>query len=100
MSGRHIILGDATNPEFWERINHRHPSVGLILLSMPNCSSNIMAAKQLRSKGYKGPIVATAKFRDEVEDLKAAGINEVYNIYAEAGSGAASKMHSLLKLHN
>ncbi len=97
-TGRHIILGDATNPEFWSRIDHGHPSIDLILLALPNSSSNILAAKQLRTKGYKGPIVATAKFDDEIDALKTSGVDEVYNIYAEAGSGAASKMQNLFRV--
>jgi glutathione-regulated potassium-efflux system ancillary protein KefC len=97
-TGRQIILGDATNPEFWSRIDHGHPSIDLILLAMPNDFSNIMASEQLRTKGYKGAIVAIAKFEDEVSALKAAGVDEVYNIYAEAGSGAASKMQNLFRL--
>jgi hypothetical protein len=64
---------------------------------MPNAQANIIAANQLRNEGYLGSMVAVAKFEDEVTSLKAAGINEVYNIYAEAGSGAASKMQSLLR---
>ncbi|SCA55973.1 Transporter, CPA2 family [Candidatus Terasakiella magnetica] len=96
-TGRSIIYGDATNPEFWSRIDHGHPCVELILLAMPNSSSNIMAAKQLRAKNYQGPIVAITKYEDEYSELEAAGVNETYNIYAEAGSGAASKMQSLFR---
>ena len=97
-TGRQIILGDATDPEFWSRIDHGHPTVDLILLAMPNCSSNMMAGEQLRYRGYKGPIVGIAKFEDEVAELKASGVDEVYNIYAEAGSGAASKMQTLFRI--
>ncbi|WP_135081898.1 cation:proton antiporter family protein [Terasakiella sp. SH-1] len=97
-TGRQMILGDATNPEFWSRVAHGRSSVDLILLAMPNGSSNVVAGKELRAKGYTGPIVAIAKFEDEVGELKAAGVDEVYNIYAEAGSGAANKMQTLFKL--
>lgn len=97
-TGRDIVLGDASNPEFWARIDGSHHAIDLILLAMPNNDANIGAGKQLRARGYAGPIIAIAKFEDEVNELKEAGINEVFNIYAEAGSGAATKMQNLFRL--
>jgi hypothetical protein len=38
---------------------------------------------------FAGSIAATAKFDDEVEELKAAGVQAVFNLYAEAGYGFA-----------
>lgn len=95
--GRNAVLGDATNPEFWSRLSATpHREIEMILLAMPHHMANLDAAKRLRERGYQGPIVATALYPDQEEDLKANGIDEVFNIYAEAGTGAASRMWAFM----
>jgi len=96
-AGRRIVNGDATNPEFWSRIKGDHGSVEMILLAMPHHRANVIAAGRLRSRGYAGPIVATALFPDQEESLRERGVDEVFNIYAEAGVGAASKVWAALE---
>jgi len=90
--GRRVVLGDATHPEFWTRLEGGHDEVEMILLAMPYHTANIDSAKRLRERGYTGPIVATAMYPDQEVHLKENGVTEVYNLYAEAGSGAASRM--------
>lgn len=94
--GRNVVLGDATNPEFWLRLIARHQEFKMILLSMANHHANLDAAQRMRERGYEGPIVATALYPDDEEELRENGIDEVFNIYAQAGSGAATHMHELL----
>lgn len=96
-AGRNVVLGDATNPEFWSRVRSHHQGIKMILLAMPHQAANVDAAKRLRERGYTGPIVATALYPDQVDELKENGIDEVFNIYAEAGSGAAKHMYGLLE---
>jgi predicted Kef-type K+ transport protein len=98
--GRNIILGDASNPEFWSRLEHSESDIKLILLAMPNHDANLRAAQQLLDRNLKGKIVATAKYKDEVPELLEAGIDEVFNIYDEAGSGVANHIKSSLLLQN
>lgn len=97
--GRRVVLGDATHPEFWTRLDQGHDAITMILLAMPVHAANINAAKRLRERGYTGPIVATALYRDEDQDLKENGVDEVFNIYAEAGAGAASRMWAVIEPH-
>ncbi len=94
--GRNVVLGDATNPEFWSRLVTPHQEIEIILLAMPHHNANLEAAQRMRERGYRGPIVATALFPGQEEELRENGIDEVFNIYAEAGSGAATHMHELL----
>lgn len=96
-AGRNVVLGDATNPEFWSRVRSHHKEIKMILLAMPHQAANVDAAKRLREMGYDGPMVATALFHDQNEELLKSGIDEVFNIYAEAGIGAATRMSSLLE---
>ncbi len=90
--GRRVVLGDATDPEFWSRLDHGAKEAEMILLAMPIHKANVDAAIQLRERGYAGPIVATSLYPDQEEHLKASGVTQVYNLYAEAGSGAATRM--------
>jgi hypothetical protein len=47
---------------------------------------------------FVGLVAATAKFDDEVEELKAAGMQAVFNLYAEAGYGFAEHVCEALDL--
>lgn len=95
--GRNVVRGDATNPEFWSRLITPHQEIEMILLAMSNHPSNLDAAKRMRERGYEGPIVSTSLFPEQEQELLENGIDEVFNIYEEAGSGAATRMYSLLE---
>ena len=95
-TGRKVVMGDATNPEFWSRVGNAQKTIDLILLAMPFHGANMAAVTQLRSRGYAGPIVATARYADHKQPLLEAGADNVFDIYAEAGTGAASHMKELL----
>lgn len=95
--GRHTVMGDATDPEFWTRLDQGYNDVEMILLAMPHHKANMDSAKRFREMGYDGPIVATALYADQEEDLKECGVDEVFDLYAEAGSGAASRMWNAIK---
>jgi len=96
-SNRHVIHGSATDPDFWNRMHLDFDSVSLILLAMPNARENLYAARQLRDAGYAGKVAAVAKYADEIEELKQAGVHAAFNLYAEAGAGFAEHVcHELL----
>ncbi len=88
-AGRRVIAGSATDPEFWERMNLDKNILKLILLAMPSHHENLAAVRQIRKLDYPGRIAAIAKYDDEVERLKQAGVDYAVNLYAEAGSGFA-----------
>ncbi|MCF6336558.1 MAG: cation:proton antiporter [Gammaproteobacteria bacterium] len=88
-AGRRVIAGSATDPEFWERMNLDNNTLKLILLAMPTHHENLAAVRQIRKLDYPGRIAAIAKYDDEVERLKQAGVDYAVNLYAEAGSGFA-----------
>lgn len=85
--GRKVIQGDATDAEFWENLSTE--KVRVILLDMPKPEENLFAFQQLEANGFKGKVAATAKYDDQVEMLKAAGLDAAFNIYGEAGTGFA-----------
>jgi len=95
--GRHVIRGSATDPDFWTRIQLDFDRIRLILLAMPNAQENLFAVRQLKDAGYTGKIAAVAKYADEIEALRQAGVHAAFNLYAEAGAGFAEHVcHELL----
>lgn len=85
--GLKVKLGDASNPDFWERLQIDSKKINAVLLTMPLVSQNIKACRALREKGYTGFIASVAKFDDETAILQEAGVDKVFNLYAEAGVG-------------
>ena len=87
IEGRNVLVGDATDYDFWERL--RPGSVKLILLDMPNVNEALAAVKMIKRTEYHGLIAAAVKHQDCVQLMKDAGVDSVFNVYAEAGSGFA-----------
>ena len=88
-SGRHVLLGDPSDADFWDRVQAAH-TLELVLLALPNLSSNLAVLDQLNTSSSTCRVAATARFPDEIEVLRKAGASSVYNLYAEAGSGFAA----------
>ena len=92
--GRNVVQGSATDPDFWHRLECRGGGFGMVLLAMPKVQENVFAARHLRSEGFTGVIGAIAKFRDDEPALVQAGVDRVFNLYAEAGAGFAQHVCS------
>ncbi len=91
--GRNIIHDDATDQDFWEKIDVAHLKKGqvqMVMLCMGDHPSNMYALDRLKRVEYQGVIAATGKYDDEVRELKEAGVHSAYNFYAEAGLGFAN----------
>ncbi len=88
-NGCRVMQGNPADADFWEKVESYH-NVELVLLATPNVEANVEAMEQLRLAGYSGNVAAVAHFPDEEEMLKKAGVDAVFNIYAEAGSGFAN----------
>lgn len=94
-AGRNVILGDATDTDFWAR-KRMSEDLDLILLTFPDHGANRTVAKTIRSMGITTRLDSIATYADQIPSLKAAGIDRVFNFYAEAGSGFAE--HAWLEL--
>jgi glutathione-regulated potassium-efflux system ancillary protein KefC len=88
-AGRKVILGDPTDHDFWAKTRQSGENMQVVLLTLPEHTANMTAVAQLTEMKFTGLIAATAKFDDNVEELKAAGVQAVFNLYAEAGYGLA-----------
>jgi Trk K+ transport system NAD-binding subunit len=91
-SGRNVVTGDATNPDFWIRAPDLLGGLELVLLTLPTHKANMNAALRLKERGYLGRIAATTKYSDEEDALKAIGVEHTFNIYTEAGLGFANEL--------
>lgn len=91
---RKALLADATDPDFWQRVNHSN--VEMIMLAMPKHMQNIFALEQLRASGYQGQVTAIANYPDQQKELEDMGVDSTYNFYLEAGSGFAEHVKQKL----
>jgi len=92
-AGRRVVLASATDQDFWERLHVNRDQVELVLLAMSSHVENITAITQLRGTRYAGFVAATARYADEVEELRQAGADVAFHVLAEAGTGLVR--HSL-----
>lgn len=92
--GRKVIYGDAEDPDFWSNISL--DGIQLIMFSMPSYLDIQEAQTQLQQLKFNGRTAGIAKYEDEKEKLLAAGVDEVFNFYAEAGAGFADESIHLL----
>ncbi|PML80900.1 cation:proton antiporter family protein [Enterovibrio norvegicus] len=97
-AGRHVIQGNATDPDFWSRVTSSQ-HIELILLAMPHSQANTIAMEQIHQLGFNGKVAAIAKYSDELALLKSLGVDEAYNIYCEAGAGFARHVKDQLIAH-
>lgn len=87
-----IIHGNATSPDFWDKLDIKNSNVKQVLLAMPVLRQNVLATKFIRKNGYSGQIASVAKYHNDVQVLHEVGVDQVFNLYAEAGIGLASSV--------
>lgn len=85
--GRRVIWGDATDYDFWHKIDLA--GIKIIMLAFTNHEANLLALREIQSAGFTGPVTASSRFEDHRLELEEAGATAAYNIYAEAGAGYA-----------
>lgn len=86
-AGRNIIWGDATDYDFWHKIDLK--KIKIIMLTLTKQQANLLALREIKNAGFQGPVTATARFEDDRLELEKAGATAAYNIFSEAGSGYA-----------
>jgi len=57
---------------------------------MPVHSENLFAIEYLKKLDFRGKLAAIAKYPDDIESLKQVGVDSVFNLYTEAGTGFAN----------
>lgn len=93
--GRKTYQENTSSPDFWARLNTESCNFEWVLLCTPNMQAKVSTAKLARKWGYSQLICATTKFPDEEAILTEAGVDAVFNIYAEAGAGLAQNVQQI-----
>jgi predicted Kef-type K+ transport protein len=90
-AGRHVIRGDPTDLDFWDRLVDEGTSIKLALLALPNHQANLAAAAEMAQVEGRDRVVvaATATYEDEVQELLDGGVDVAFDLYSEAGQGFA-----------
>lgn len=86
-AGRHVLCADVEDAGFWRGLDIAHLRV--VVLAMDGIDAKEYAARALRNKGFTGPIISHALYRDEIPLLKAAGATHTYLTMNQAGVGLA-----------
>lgn len=92
--GFNIYRGDASDRDFWDRINLAE--VDLIMISLTNHAENVAVVELIKELGYKGKLAVIARFADQMRELEELGCIS-YNFYAEAGHGFAEHVYENLQ---
>lgn len=94
--GRKVLLADATDSDFWERVRVNE-NIDLVVLAMPKHGANVHAAESLKRHNFQGVVAATGVFDDEVNQLRRLGLDTAFNLYNEAGSGFADHVNNVFQ---
>lgn len=92
--GRRVLYADAEDPGFWKSLRMDH--VEAVILGMNDIEAKMIAARQLRQRGFGGLIVAHTLHQDEAERIVAAGADQAYLTFSEAGVGLAEHVRESL----
>ena len=85
-----ILWGDSTDSNFWENVNM--PNVKIVLLASNDYNTDLITAQELCcivDRRFK--VGALGHYEDEIEALKEAGVNFVYDHYTLMGKEFAGE---------
>jgi predicted Kef-type K+ transport protein len=94
-AGRRVFYGDAEDAGYWHRVNLE--GVRAVLLAMPDVEAKLIAARELRARGYAGLISATNVYPEEAKLIVESGCDTTFNYYSEAGVGFAEHTWQALR---
>ncbi|QIK76785.1 cation:proton antiporter family protein [Nocardioides piscis] len=87
--GLNVVLGDATDPEFWARMRPHH--VQLAVLAMPFHTSNVDALRKLQDSEFAGTVAVVAQYDDDLEQARALGAHTGFQLYDGVGAELADR---------
>lgn len=87
-AGRSVVRGDALDLDFWERFKF-HPEVNLVVAAFNSHAANLEVINRVQTFLPNAKIAAIARYRDEVAELREAGVDVARNLYEEAGQALA-----------
>ncbi len=91
--GYHVIQGDATDLNFWQRVN-MSANLPLVILVTPSHATHMSVIEQLNQIHCNIKVAAISRYDDEMKELTNAGVEVVFNLYEEAGFGFANHTYN------
>ncbi len=88
-AGFNVVLGDATDPDFWARMRPR--DVQLAVLAMPFHTSNLNALRRLHASGFKGTVAVVAQYDEDLRQARALGADTGFQLYDGVGAELADR---------
>ena len=82
--GRNAIRGNPAEADFWDTFV-RPPKFEWVLITLPLGEIGLEVIERVRKQDKTIKIAATARYPKDEEILKEAGIDEVFNMYTNAG---------------
>lgn len=93
--GYEVVRADATDLEFWNRVQ-RAGRVKVAVLAMPFHNANLIALARLQAAGFAGKVAAVARYDDDVSELQRHGADAVFHLYGSAGFALADHAAEVL----
>jgi predicted Kef-type K+ transport protein len=93
--GFQVVRADATDLEFWNRVQ-RAGRVKMAVLAMPFHNANLIALARLQAAGFTGKVAAVARYDDDVAELQRHGADAVFHLYGSAGFALADHAAAVL----
>jgi predicted Kef-type K+ transport protein len=93
--GYDVVRADATDLEFWNRVQ-RAGRVKMAVLAMPFHNANLIALARLQAAGFTGKVAAVARYDDDVAELQRHGADAVFHLYGSAGFALADHAAEVL----
>ena len=93
--GFEVVRADATDLEFWTRVQ-RAGRVKVAVLAMPFHNANLIALARLQAAGFTGKVAAVARYDDDVAELERHGADAVFHLYGSAGFALADHAAEVL----
>ena len=91
--GYNILEADATDQEFWDRLDAVHATKAVLAMSEPG--ANVRVLEWLNRSSFEGRVIAVAAFDDEAETMRRAGVDAVINMYDGLGDALAQAVEAL-----
>lgn len=93
--GYDVLRADATDVEFWGRVE-RAGQIKVVVLAMPFHNANLIALARLHAAGFTGKVAAVARYDDDVAELERHGADAVFHLYGSAGTSLADHAAEML----
>lgn len=89
-SGMRVIEADATDPEFWTRLESTG-EIEIAILAMPSHGANRIALRRLRESNFDGVVGVVGQYEDELTEARELGADAVLHLYDGTGAALADQ---------